>query len=126
MENLKEIFAKINQIRKRADKLILTRKKQRSSDLDLVGISGKEGIYRVEKELAADSKKFLFLMGEITGWNFREECWTYENMELLKFTKGATKASGIKYEELLEKEPLSMAITSTDTIEYTVEGPSYL
>jgi hypothetical protein len=77
----------------------------------------------VEKERII---KFLKILGELTGWKFISEKWIFDNFSIYKFKKGNLVPSNQRFNELMEKNPLSWAMTSGQTIEYTLEEPDKL
>jgi hypothetical protein len=70
--------------------------------------------------------KFLNILGELTGWKFIPRNWTFNKFSVYKFSKGSLKPSNKRFNELMEKNPLSWAMTSTLAIEYTLEKPDKL
>lgn len=69
---------------------------------------------------------FLNILGELTGWKFIEDKWLFDNFSVYKFKKGNIKPSNQRFNELMLKNPLSWAMTSTLAIEYTLEEPDKL
>ncbi|GHT14129.1 hypothetical protein FACS1894170_10820 [Planctomycetales bacterium] len=67
--------------------------------------------------------KFLTLLSTLTGWQFDKSKWSFDNFSIFQFTKGTTKPNQRNFDELLAKNPLSWAQTSTLAIEYTLEEP---
>ncbi|MBN2094709.1 MAG: hypothetical protein JW727_01550 [Candidatus Aenigmarchaeota archaeon] len=85
----------------------------------------------LSKEAVERIIKFIQLLSKYTGWNFKESAWTWEGFSLYKFTKrdfsrDGLSVNGKNFKGLMEKEPLSWAMTSGQNIEYTLENPSKL
>lgn len=70
--------------------------------------------------------KFLDMLAELTGWEFIPKHWSFDNFIVYKFKKGTIKPSNQRFKELMEKNPLSWAMTSGLAIEYTLEEPDTL
>jgi hypothetical protein len=68
----------------------------------------------------------LELLSNLTSWKFEKRKWTFDNLSIYKFTKGNTKPNGKNFNELISKNPLSWAMTSTLAIEHTLEEPDKL
>lgn len=55
---------------------------------------------------------------------YDERVWSWDRLKIYQFTKGILSAmSNRKYLSLMRKNPLSMAITSGQEMEYTLEAP---
>jgi len=87
---------------------------------------GEEPNVPEKNENKKKEKKFLNILGDLTGWKFLRENWNFENLLIYKFKKGNIKPSNQRFNELIEKNPLSWAMTSTLAIEYTLEEPEKL
>ncbi len=70
--------------------------------------------------------KFLNILAELTGWEFMLGNWTFNDFSIYRFSKGNLKPSNKRFNELMVKNPLSWAMTSTLAIEYTLEKPDKL
>lgn len=128
MENLSEIFTQLrglNNGKRGADKIYLTKNSNGTTQLRDVEKQS-DNLYMVSKEARILNSKFLSLLGEITGWRFNQQHWQYNNFILKQFIKSEIKANQKKYFELLAKNPISLAITTTTRVEYTIEGPDKL
>lgn len=76
-------------------------------------------------------KRFISILEEFTFWKFDDTQWTWNNFERYIFTKKDFKGQGKRingrnFQEMIEQNPLSWAMTSGDNIEYTLEKPSNL
>lgn len=76
-------------------------------------------------------KRFISILEEFTSWRFDDSKWTWNNFEQYIFTKKDLKGqkkriNGRNFQEMIEQNPLSWAMTSGDNIEYTLEKPSNL
>ena len=117
---LKNFFDKLKEIgngERGADKIVIS---DRNGDVKNIE-NGK-----IIESIKDTAVKFLQFLSELTGWNFDENKWTFENLLIYKFTKGTIKPNGRNFDELIAKNPLSWAMTSTLAIEYTLEKPDKL
>ena len=87
----------------------------------------KEGDYfSLSDELKENAIKFLSILSELTGWEYISNSWTFNDFSIYKFKKSSIVPSNQRFNELIEKNPLSWAMTSTLAIEYTLEEPDSL
>jgi len=87
--------------------------------------------YKLNDSAVKRIKKFIQILSELTKWEFEEENWIWEDFDLFRFTKGDFKRNNEKvnnqnFLKLLNKGPLSWAMTSGNNIEYTLEEPDKL
>jgi len=117
---------KINVPNERGDRLRISEKDGTPYNLEEDGET-----YNLNKEAVNRIKKFVKILSQFTKWGFKEENWLWNNFDLFKFTKGDLKGqkkriNGNNFKELMDKNPLSWAMTSGDNIEYTLEEPDKL
>ncbi len=109
---------------------------------DRLKISEKDGtVYNVTNEVSGTLKiientqkriiNFIKLLSDLTGWAYNETNWNWDGLKLYEFTKGDFKSQKLRvntnnFEKLINKNPLSLAMTSGDNIEYTLEKPDSL
>lgn len=73
-------------------------------------------------DLKSRTLKLLEFLSNLTGWQFIRAKWAMDDLDVINLKKGiipAGKLNGKNYEALLEKNPVSFAITGTKQIEYT-------
>lgn len=75
--------------------------------------------------------KFIQLLSDTTGWEFKKESWCFDEMNISKFSKKDFTSQKLNltnktYEQMMNENPLSWAMTSGNNIEYTVEKPDQL
>ncbi len=106
------------------DKLKVTNPNGESINLvkngNLFDIHDKEKI-RIEEFITAISK--------YVNWPYSPDNWQWDSLRLLRFSKddfSDTALSNQTYLSLMDKNPLSLAITSGTNIEYTLEKPDKL
>jgi len=75
-------------------------------------------------------EKFITSISKYVDWTYISENWCWDNFRLLKFTKGdfskPPALSNVTFTSLMNKDPISMAMTSGNNIEYTLNGPDVL
>jgi hypothetical protein len=68
-------------------------------------------------------------MAKYIDWTYKTEKWQWNDLRLFKFSKGdfsKTSLNNQTYNSLMDKNPLSMAMTSGANIEFTIETPDKL
>ena len=124
MMALRDFFEQLRQLndgKRGADKIKISNTKGEPINLEKQNNS-----FSISKEQIEKSEKFLNILGGLTGWKFLKDKWTFEDLSVYKFKKGNIKPSNKRFDELIEKNPLSLAMTSTLAIEYTLEEPAKL
>jgi hypothetical protein len=105
------------------DKLRLSGKNK-----DLINLEKKNDLYSIHFEEKQRIESFVKHMGHLAEWEYLPEKWAWDDFELFTFEKSALPQnatskpalSNASYEELMSKNPLSMAMTSGNQIEYTL------
>lgn len=130
MNEMNEFFRmrdSITQGKERGDRLKISNKD--GSPYNILGI-GTNGVH-IEPDAVERICKFMKTIGEQTTWDFDENSWDcWDNLKYYKFTKrdfqGDEKTLTISnFFEMLDKKPLSWAMTSGQNIEYTLEEPDF-
>ena len=70
--------------------------------------------------------RFIKLLESDTGWKYREEHWQWKDWSVHLFEKGSMNLTGKRlngpnFKELIANNPLSLAITSGNALEYTLD-----
>lgn len=108
---------------------------------DRLKISSKDGtpyniehmqneLYKINEDAVQRIKLFINMVGGLTGWIFENANWVcWEDLNFYKFSKDDFKSRGWKltnkcFEDFLNMNPLSWAMTSGENIEFTLEMPS--
>lgn len=120
---LKDFFARIRTITgsRGGDKIKISK-----SDGEPINLIEQNNAFSLSNESKGNAIKFLEILAELTGWGFISKNWTFDNFSVYKFKKGSILPSNQRFNELIEKNPLSWAMTSTLAIEYTLEEPDKL
>lgn len=122
---LKDFFEKLSKIKdgkKGGDKIKISN----TSGEPINFVKQNNNIFAFDKEQKEDVIIFLNILEDLTGWKFLEKNWTFDNLKIYKFKKGKIRPSEGRYNDLMNKNPLSLAMTSTLVIEYTLEEPDNL
>lgn len=67
------------------------------------------------------TENFLKYLSDKTKWNYIQHKWTRSGFDVFQFTKKSNKAQVGTFRQILAENPLSMAQTSSELIEYTVD-----
>lgn len=119
MGDLEKFFLKLKKInngKRGADKLIISNKNGNA-----INIEKNNSTYKINDSEKEKVIKFIKLLSELTGWEYLTENWNFERLILFKFKKETIVPSNKRYLELINKNPFSLAMTSTTTIEYTLD-----
>jgi len=84
--------------------------------------------YRINEDAMRRVEQFIKLLAELTGWVYKQDAWTWVNMDLYRFTKRSfeqdeLRVNGQNFQDMLQRNPLSWAMSSNTNIEYTLEEP---
>lgn len=74
-------------------------------------------------------EEFISSMAKYVAWPYQPDKWCWNNFKLFKFSKGDfsnTALSNQTYTSLMDRNPLSLAMTSGTNIEFTIETPDKL
>jgi len=119
MVALKDFFLQISQVsedKKGNDKIKISNSKSEPIN------TKKEGNARVMSEdERAKVEKFLNILSILTGWSYKRDNWQWGNFKLYQFNKSSIKPNNRNFEAMIDKSPLSWAMTSGLAIEYTVD-----
>lgn len=80
----------------------------------------------LESTMRAQVETFLRMLANKTGWHFVSEDWSWGPYKTTQFRKGSTKPGKARYKALLAQNPVSFAIISRNSIEYTVDDSGVL
>lgn len=122
MNALKELFGELRLLadgKRGGDKIKFSDTKGKIVNFD-------EDSGSLETATLARTAQFLQLLSKKTGWKYVEKYWCWKNLSTYIFTKGVEKPSKRRYNTLMSKNPLSLAITSGLTLEYTLDSAGLL
>lgn len=114
---LKNFFAEMSALnagRRGGDKIKIS-----DSKGDIINFETKSGA--LDFNVSSRAQKFLQLLASKTGWVYNSKNWCWDNFRVHKFTKGIIKPSQVRYDALMQKNPVSLAITSALTLEFTLD-----
>lgn len=76
------------------------------------------------KEEKTKSEELLKMLSNATEWQYKPEKWASNKLNVFAYNKGTEEVLNNKnYNVVLEKTPVSFAITATKRMEYTLEQP---
>ncbi len=136
--SLHALMVAMDQFLRRRDQISIPRER---GDRIAITMRGGEGTpHNLEKndaafDLKVDAKRrgeaFINLLTELTEWRYQPADWAWGNWNLYQFTKEdlasrKVRLNGKTFAAIMERNPLSLAITSTQNVEYTIESPDRL
>ena len=90
------------------------------------------GLYNIIDEEKDRVQKFIELLATLMGWDAKLDKWNFKDFTIRKFTKSALDGNGghgrlnqANYNAMAENHCFSMAITSGQTVEYTIDSEGY-
>ena len=124
MRALKEFFAKVKEIsggERGGDKIKVSNGDGEPVNFRPCG----NGLFALDDAQVAVVNGFLSMLADLTGWTHDPTAWTFSELRLFRFDKGTVKPNGRNFDALMARNPLSWAMTSGQTIEYTVERDTF-
>lgn len=112
--------------KRKGDKLIISSKE--SDAVNFVPLSGRQGCFRLFEPEAQRIQDFLRLIGDRgIGLPFLPDSWNFSEFRLKPLRKmSSDKLSGRSFVEVMKQNPFSLAITSGQEVEYTIEPAASL
>lgn len=86
---------------------------------ELVNFAVDKGVF--ERDTYERAEKLLYLLAHKTGWEYKQKNWPWNNLRQTRLKKGSVRPSRGRYEHLLSQNPMSLAVTSALSIEYTLD-----
>ena len=71
-------------------------------------------------------EEYLNFLSKNTGWKYKKESWLVDDFKIYEFTKKTVNPGVGNYKKALEENFLSLAITSSLEMNYTIESPDAL
>ncbi len=124
MMELKDLFVKlgtINNSKQGGDKIKISDSKGNIKSFEL-----KKGSYSLSNSDKSKAEKLITLLSGSTEWDYKSDLWCFDEMGAFIFSKASIKPGKKNYADVMAKSPLSFAITSTLSLEYTIEKPDIL
>jgi len=112
---LKELFKVISQD-DYSDKIKIS---TREGKID--GLQKDNSFFRFDDNTWLKTENFLKYLSAKTKWNYIQDKWTKSDFDVFQFTKKSNKARVGIFRQILSENPLSMAQTSGNLIEYTID-----
>ena len=91
----------------------------------------KNNLFRINSDAVRRLEQFFEILSKDTGWVYKKNKWNYKGLKKLQFTKSDFKSkkwnvNKTNWNQMLELNPVSWAMTSGDNIEFTLEHPDKL
>ena len=129
MQEMDSFFRKRDQIsvpRERGDRLKISNRDSTPYNIVQRGTN-----FKIDDQAADRCIQFLRLLSSLTSWEFKRDSWTFCDMRLMQFTKSDFKSQDWtitknNWNQFMDLNPLSWAMTSGSNIEFTIEHPDKL
>lgn len=118
MRALNELFSELRLIadgKRGGDKIRISNSKGQ-----IIHFDKKTG--SIEPKTVEQAKEFLALLADKTGWQYKDADWSWKKLAHFIFKKNTIKPSQGRYDELMAKNPLSLAMTSSIGIEHSFDS----
>jgi len=82
-----------------------------------------KGIFSIDADAKRKTPEFIHLLSDLTEWSYEPDSWVWNNFSLRSFEKAIFQKKGRisnrGFDSIIEKNPLSYAITGNQRIEHT-------
>lgn len=122
MIELKGLFSEISTIgsgKRGGDKVKISDSRGNITNID-------PRTHQIKPAIKAQAEDFLKMLANKTRWVFTPTHWTWGPYQITRFKKGSIKPGKARYNALLAQNPISLAIISGKSIEYTIDGSGAL
>lgn len=117
MIELKGLFSKISAIgggKRGGDKIKISDSRGNVVNVD-------PQTHQIKNEAKNQAEAFLRMLADKTGWIFESDHWSWGPYQITELKKGSIKPGKARYNTLLNQNPVSLAIISRNSIEYTID-----
>lgn len=117
MVELKDLFLKISAIgggKRGGDKIKISDSRGNIANID-------PHTHLLNSATKTQAENFLKMLANKTGWIFTPARWSWGPYQITRFRKGSVKPGKARYNALLAQNPVSLAIISRNSIEYTID-----
>jgi len=125
MKALKNFFIKISKIsenKRGNDKIKISTSNGETINIEETA----KGICNIDEEETQKAGKFLEILSKLTKWVYNKEDWQWSDLKIYQFNKSNIKPNNRNFETMINKNPLSWAMTSGSAIEYTTDNKNIL
>lgn len=122
MNKLKDLFAEISAIgggKRGGDKIKISDSRGNIANID-------SRTHQLKSTTKSQAEAFLRMLANKTGWTYTPAHWSWGPYQATRFRKGSVKPGKARYNALLAQNPISLAIISRNSIEYTIDGDGVL
>lgn len=93
--------------------------------------TGGEGIFSFKEDARRRAELFIGLLSKTFEWAYKSDDWCWDGWDVCRFTKSDFKKdkqriNNSTFQKLIDQNPLSFAMTSGTSYEYTLENPDPL
>jgi hypothetical protein len=124
MVALKDFFIEIGNISNRQsgnDKIKIS-----NSRGELINIKKINGTFYIDQEEKKKAESFLGILARLTKWDYKTQNWQWSNFEVYQFNKNSIKPNNRNFEAMIRQNPITWAMTSGLSIEYTLDPQNLL
>jgi hypothetical protein len=121
LKNFFGLIAKIGENKRGNDKIKIS-----NSNGEPINLIKRGDCFDFSDEEKEKAEKFLKILSDLTGWKYDNKNWQWSDLKLKIFKKGNVRPNNRNFEELISKKPLSWAMTSGLSIEYTLDPKNIL
>ncbi|MBI4138002.1 MAG: hypothetical protein HY482_00180 [Candidatus Wildermuthbacteria bacterium] len=117
MVELKDLFTQISIIgggQRGGDKIKISDSRGNIANID-------SHTHQLKSATNTQAETFLRMLADKTGWTFTPAHWSWGPYQTTRFRKGSVKPGKARYNALLAQDPISLAIISRNSIEYTMD-----
>ncbi len=117
---LKDLFSQINVLgggKRGGDKIKISDSQGNIANID-------SRTYQLKPATKTQAETFLRMLADKTGWTFTPAHWSWGPYQTTQLRKGSVKPGKARYNALLAQNPVSLAIISRNSIEYTIDESS--
>jgi hypothetical protein len=122
--SLADFFKQISEIseyKNRNDKITISNSKGEPINIT----KSRKSTFRLLPEEVRKAELFISILSSLTGWRYKESYWQWNDFNLKRFKKENVKPNNKNFEAMIKKNPLTWAMTSGLTIEYTLDPKNY-
>lgn len=117
MVELRDLFSKISAVgggKRGGDKIKISDSRGNITNID-------SHTRHLKDASKIQAEAFLKMLEDKTGWVFAPADWSWGPYTTIRFKKGSVKPGKARYKNLLSQNPVSLAIISRNSIEYTID-----
>jgi hypothetical protein len=109
----------------RGDRIAITERGGDGALVNLVPNNADGNLSDYDTQARVRNEAFLAMLGELTGWPYRPDHWSWADWRVVQFEKGidSEMTNLTRYGRIMDAQPLSWVIPSNNRCEFTVVPP---